>query len=148
MSESMSAPASTAALAITRTSVTLGLSLTMTGLDPAIIDIATQEPHRGRIARLLKAFINPDTNAVISTPKVHFIGRIQSMPITEKNDSCTVSILTEHYELELSRQSPLRYNNADQQRLYPGDRGCEYAETLTEKTIVWPSRETLQARAR
>lgn len=125
-----------------------GMEFTMDGLDAAVLELAALEPYRGRIVRLLKAFVNPDTNQVVATPKAHFVGRIQSMPIEESNELCKVTLVAEHYEVELRRPAPLRLNDADQQRLYPGDLGCQYVETMTEKQIVWPSAETLRARAR
>jgi hypothetical protein len=35
------------------------------------------------------------------------------------------------------RAQGLRYNNATQQSLYPGDRGLEYVEQSTDKQIYW-----------
>lgn len=125
-----------------------GMEFVMDGLDAAVLELAALEPYRGRIVRLLKAFVSADTNLVVDTPKVAFIGRINSMPIEEKNDLCRVTLTAEHFEAELRRPAPMRLNSSDQQRLYPGDLGCDYVETMTEKQIVWPSAETLRARAR
>lgn len=123
---------------------TEGLTLELSGLDPAIIAIATQEPYQGRVLRLLKAFLHADTHQLVATPKAPFVGRMRSMSIVETNDLCTVTVTVEHYEAELRRPAPLRMNDADQQRLYPGDLGCQYAEQMTEKSIVWPAKEALQ----
>lgn len=120
-----------------------GIKMTMTGLDTTIMTLAANEPYRGRLVRVLKAYINPEDGALIGSPVVQFIGRIRSMPIQEKNDTCTVAVLAEHYEAELQRPAPLRLNNADQQRLYPGDKGCEFADQLEDKVVVWPAREAL-----
>lgn len=117
-----------------------GMEFVFSGLPPEIIAIATAEPYRGRVVRLLKAWLN-DANETIGTANVMFVGRMHSMQITEKNDMCEVTVKAEHYEAELSRPVPLRLNNADQQRLYPGDLGCEYAEMMVEHQIVFPSRE-------
>lgn len=131
--------------ALTESSVsTEGLRLKLNGIDPAVIAIATSEPYRGRIARLLKAYLDPDTNTVISVPRVQFPGRIHTMLIDEQNDKCDVTVTIEHYDAELARPTPLRLNDSDQQRLYPGDRGCEYVETMVEKQIVWPSKEVFK----
>lgn len=120
-----------------------GIKLTMSGLDVSIMALAADEPYRGRLVRVLKAYINPEDGVLIGAPVVQFVGRIRSMPIQETNDTCTVAVLAEHYEAELQRPAPLRLNNADQQRLYPGDRGAEYADQLEDKTVVWPTKEAL-----
>ncbi|HEY0684769.1 MAG TPA: hypothetical protein VGD45_20700 [Steroidobacter sp.] len=120
-----------------------GLEFSLTGLDPAILTIATQEPYRGRVIRLQKGIFNTATNTLIANPRTWFLGRMKSMVITETNNSCTVTVVAEHYEAALGRPSPLRLNDADQQRMYPGDRGCEWVEAMTERNIVWPAREAL-----
>lgn len=117
-----------------------GFNFTLSGLDPAIIVIATQEQYRGRIVRLMKVYLNADTNAVIGAPSVRWVGRMRSMAIQETNDKCTVALAAEHYEAELTRAAPLRFNDSDQQRLYPGDLGCQYVEEMVDKTLVWPAR--------
>lgn len=118
-----------------------GLEFVMSGLDPAVITIATSEPYRGRIIRLLKGYIDPTNNQLIGTPVQWWIGRIQNMVIAEDNGSATVTVVAEHYEAELDRPAPLRYSDADQQRFYPGDLGCQYSAQMTEKTVVFPSKE-------
>lgn len=120
-----------------------GLTITMSGLDPSIKTLAADEPFRGRLVRVLKAFVEPETGALIGNPVVQFVGRIRAMPIQEKNDTCTVALQAEHYEAELQRPAPLRLNNSDQQRLYPDDKGAEYADQLEDKVVVWPTREAL-----
>lgn len=122
---------------------TEGMKITLSGLDPAILAIATQEPYQGRVIRVLKARLNVDTNALIDAPTAEFIGRIRDMPIVEDKDKCVVTVTAEHYEAELGRASPSRLNDAHHQRIWPGDIGCIYAESMVEKNIIWPSREAL-----
>jgi hypothetical protein len=121
-----------------------GVQFTMSGLDPAIIALATQEPYQGRIARLLKAYVDPSTNQVIGNPLAFFPGRMRSMSISETNSKAAVTLTVEHFDAEFDRPWPLRFSNTDQQRLFPGDRGCEYAEQMTEKSLVWPAKEALR----
>ena len=120
-----------------------GITMTMSGLDPSIKTLAADEPFRGRLVRVLKAYAVPDTGALIGNPVVQFVGRMRAMPISETNNSCTIQLEAEHYEAELQRPAPLRLNNSDQQRLYPGDKGAEYADQLEDKVVVWPTREAL-----
>lgn len=117
-----------------------GLSFVLSGIDPAIIAIATQEQVVGKILRLMKVYFDPDTNVAIGTPSVRSIWRLKSMPIQETNDKCEVAVNAEHYEAELTEPAPLRLNDNDQQRLYPGDLGCQYVEEMVDKSLVWPAR--------
>lgn len=120
-----------------------GLEFSLTGLDPAILTIATQEPCRGRIVRLMKGIFNTADNTLIAAPRTWFPGRLKSMVVTESKSVCSVTVVAEHFEVALGRAAPLRLNDADQKRLFPGDRGCEWVEAMTERNIVWPSREAL-----
>lgn len=121
-----------------------GMEFAADGLNPSILAIAHQESYRGRLVRLLKAYLDAETHAVIGAPKVQFVGRIKSMPSSESNSEASISVIAEHYDAELQRAAPTRLNDSDQQRLYPGDLGCQYAEQMVEKIIVWPSREALK----
>lgn len=118
-----------------------GIEVGMSGLDTAVIAIACTEPYRGKIMRLLKGYIDPGTNLAIGEPVPWFIGRMTTMTITEDNTQASVAIQAEHYELELTRPSPIRWNDADQQRLHPGDLGCQYAAATAEKIVIWPSKK-------
>lgn len=121
-----------------------GMEISMSGLDSAIIALAIAEPYRGRIGTIYKAYLNSDTNQLIDAPVAMWIGRIKTMGITEKNDSCAVSLMLEHYEAELKRPAPMRYNSQDQWRLFPNDLGFEYVEDTTERQIIWPTIEALK----
>lgn len=120
-----------------------GLEFGLSGLNSGIVDIAALEPVKGRIVKLYKLYLNSGTNQAIGSPVLYWVGRIRSMPIVDTNKEASITVQVEHYDAELSRPSPVRLNNADQQRLYPGDLGCEMAEELAEKKIIWPHKEVL-----
>lgn len=120
-----------------------GLEFGLSGLNTGIVDIAGLEPAKGRLVTLYKAYLDATTNALIGSPVLYWIGRIRSMPVVESNAEAQIVVQVEHYDHMLTRPSPVRYNNADQQRLYAGDLGCEFAEELAEKKIIWPHKEAL-----
>lgn len=121
-----------------------GMEFGLSGVDVGIIDIATGVDYHGRLVMLLKAYLDAETNAVLGLPVVHWIGRMRAMQIVEKNDSASVTLSAEHYEAELQRASPLRWNSTDQQQLYPGDLGCEHVETMTELVLAWPNKNAMR----
>jgi hypothetical protein len=122
-------------------SSTEGMQFTMNGLDPAILAIAVNEPWQGRTVRVLKAYLQKDSNQLIGTPKTFFLGRLRNFAGTEDNGSANMAAFAEHYDAELQHANPVRFTDADQQRLFPGDRGCEFAALNSDKQIVWPSKE-------
>jgi hypothetical protein len=123
---------------------TEGLELAMNGLDPAIIVLADTEQYQGRLGRLLKAYLQADSNQVIGTPVAHFVGRMRNIPTSEMNSSAQVAVVIEHFDKELARPNPLRWGDSDQQRLFPGDKGCEFSAQNSDKTVVWPSKKAVK----
>lgn len=121
-----------------------GLEFGLSGLNSGIVDIAALEPVKGRVVKLYKVYLDADTNQAIDSPVLYWVGRIRSMPIVDTNTEASITVQVEHYDADLARPSPVRLNNADQQRLYSGDLGCEMAEELAEKKIVWPHKEVLK----
>jgi hypothetical protein len=118
-----------------------GFEFSISGLDTAALTIAAQEPYRGRIVRLYKAIIDPEAyGTVVGSPIPKFAGRIRNMIIIEENSKCDIGVKVEHYEAELYRSAPLRLNDADQQRLFPGDLGAQHAEVMIDREIVWPAK--------
>lgn len=120
-----------------------GLEFGLSGLNSGFVDIAAGEPAKGRVVKLYKLYLDADSNQAIGSPVLYWVGRIRSMPIVESNSEASITVQVEHYDAQLSRPAPLRYNNADQQRLYAGDLGCEFAEEMAEKKIIWPHKEVL-----
>lgn len=123
---------------------TEGMRFSLSGISQALVTIATAEPYQGRMVYVRKGYFDPSTNALIDSPVLVWVGRMRTMQIVEQNDSASITVTAEHFEADLARAMPVRMNNADQQRLYPGDRGFEYVESLVERVVVWPSKEALK----
>lgn len=123
---------------------TEGLQFGLNGLDPEIIQLADTEPYHGRVARLLKAYLQADSNQVIGTPVTQFLGRMRDIPTNETNRTADVIVICEHYDAELDRPSPQRWADPDQQKLFPGDKSCEYSAQNADKTVVWPSKKAVK----
>ena len=51
----------------------------------------------------------------------------------------TVSVTAEHIAVAMSRPKGARYTDADQRRLFPGDRALEYIVSQATHQDVWPS---------
>lgn len=121
-----------------------GFSLSLAGMDPTISALAIPTEYRGRICRLLKAHFDPSNNQIIDTPKAWFVGRMNQLNIIETNDRATVELLVEHFEVDLTRPSPIRLNDAHQQARYPGDLGAQFVERMAEIHLVWPDKQALR----
>lgn len=122
---------------------TEGLRITLDGVDTAIITIAAAEPYRGRALNLYEVWLDA-AGAAIGSPVLLFPGLMTALQTTEEGGAATVVVEAEHFEADLRRPREIRFNDADQQQLYAGDKGFEHAERTTELTLVWPSKEVFK----
>lgn len=113
-----------------------GLDFSMSGLDPAIFDLAMLEPYTGRLVRLLEQRYD-EADAPAGVPSGEYVGRIKAMTSSEspKDGKHTVTVQTEHFDAEGQRPRALRFSDAEQRRRFPADKGAEYATNLTERSL-------------
>lgn len=81
-----------------------------------------------------------DGELVFVDSSTMFTGRLSALNIEDSDDEARVTAIAEPLYVDLYRPRNLRYTNADQQRLHPGDRGCEYVVDQADRPIVWPAR--------
>ena len=114
---------------------------------PAVIDadLATAliGMPMGRGARLFTAIFDPTTYQVIDAV-LEWAGRLDvtqigETPAADGKGTSAIQVSAEHIAIDLLRPGGLLYSNADQQRLYPGDRSFEYVVDQSEAKITWPS---------
>lgn len=113
-----------------------GLSFTLSGLDPAIIQIALNEEYQDRPVNLyLGAF--DDSWQVIASPYLHFEGRMDVMPLDEDPDAgtATVTLNVENVLADLQKAVKLNYTPEDQALFFSGDTGFSRVASLQDKEI-------------
>jgi len=116
-----------------------GLNFSLSGVPPEVVAIALGEHVQGRWARLYLAFWAD--GRIVGQPVLEWAGLTDIMPISDGADSAVINVKVESRVVSFKRPNVRRYNNADQQTRYPGDRFFEYVEAMAEKPLVWPSRE-------
>lgn len=116
---------------------TEGLNFSLSALDPAVMLLVESEPYRGRVVRLMEQRYDEDDQAV-DDPQVEYVGRMTSMIPQEdpKSRTFTVSVQTEHFDVEANRSVNLRFSDAEQRRRFPDDRGAEYVTSMTERVLA------------
>ena len=116
------------------------LTLSLSGLDPAIIAIALGEQVRGRPIRLNLAVLDASTHAMLDVIPL-WAGRMATMDITQDPQGPTASIklTAEHRGVLFSRAKPLRYTDADQRKLFAGDKLLEYIVSQSSHQDIWPA---------
>lgn len=112
-----------------------GMTFSISGVDGTGIAIALGEHYQGRSAKMWLAFINAAGQIVVDPVQV-FGGRMDQMSIADGNEAA-ISVTAESRLADWARPRLRRYNDADQQAEYPGDRGFEFIVDGANKEIVW-----------
>lgn len=111
------------------------IALKMTGLSPEIVAIALGEHYQGVRTVLYLGFLDAD-HALLDTPIIAFSGQLDTMDIrvgTEAEITATIESRFADWE----RPRVRRFTDADQQDLYPGDKGLEFVSKVTDMELVW-----------
>jgi hypothetical protein len=112
-----------------------GISLTASGLDVGAVATALGEHYQGRVGRIYIGFLDSSYQLVDDLHLI-FQGTMDSQTIS-LGETGEITVTVENMLADWQRPNRWLYNNADQQSLYPGDRGLEFVEQSTEKEIQW-----------
>jgi hypothetical protein len=116
----------------------VGLRYSLSGVPSDMISIALSEPIKGKAAIAYLAIMYPDTQAIADVFQI-WSGTLDQMPVTEQDESATVSVSAEHLGISFARPKGIMYSDAEQQRLYPGDRCLEFLASQAQHQDVWPA---------
>lgn len=113
------------------------VNVSVSGVDQALVAIALADGYMDRDIEIYRAFLDADLQ-VIADPLLIFSGRMAGMQIATDPDAgtCSVTIAASSHLADFDRRSGRHANNADQQVVFPGDLGLEYAGTLPDK-VFW-----------
>jgi len=106
-----------------------GASITLTGIDSAIVVTALSEPYQNRECRI---HFGSGSDFVEV-----FSGFMDVMTIDDSGTTCTVNIQCESRLIMLDRIVPLRYTHETMQNLYPGDTFFSFVSDLADKQVSW-----------
>ena len=114
------------------------LKFTLSGVPSDVLAIALAEPVRNKACSLWLAVLDPDTHAVLDAPLI-WTGTLDTMSVQQEGATSVVSVTAEHAGAGYARVKPLRYTDADQQRLYPGDTSLRFVVSQSQHQDVWPA---------
>lgn len=115
-----------------------GLRFTLSGVPSAMLSVALSEPVRNKPCTLWLGILDPTTHAVLDAVQA-WAGTLDTMTVTQTGETCTINVTAEHAGATFSRPKPLRYTDADQQRLYPGDTSLRFVTSQANHQDVWPA---------
>ena len=119
-----------------------GITLSLDGGDPLRIALAldSADEVQGAVVTLRTAVIDTSTGAILDAP-IDWVGKCDTMGISEDGQTAGVSVSAESKAVELLRGTPSTYTDADQQSAFPGDLAMQYVVSQIDQPVVWPSRD-------
>lgn len=115
-----------------------GMRFTVSGVPTSLLSVALQEAVRNKACTLYLAVLDPASAAVLDVLQA-WAGTLDTMPITQSGETCTINVVAEHAGATFSRPKPVRYTDADQQKLYPGDTSLRFVTSQANHQDVWPA---------
>ncbi|MBM3855051.1 MAG: hypothetical protein FJ399_18165 [Verrucomicrobia bacterium] len=112
-----------------------GLTFTLSGIPPSTLALALGDNYRGKPCKLWLAVLDA-ADAVLDAYQL-FAGRMDVMSIEDGAETGAIRLAAENRLIDLARARALRYTDAEQRRLFPGDLGLEYIANLAEKPLNW-----------
>lgn len=124
---------------------TEALRMSLSGVPLDAVALAMHpEDWAGRLCTIYTAIASLVPGAggglVVHDAVPDFLGRIAQLDIVESAQTATLQGQIEPLAVDLYRATTSYYSNAEQQRLHPGDRGCEFVIDQSDRPVVWPAR--------
>jgi len=113
-----------------------GTSLTLSGIDPALLNDCLTDIKVGAPAKIWFTALNV-ANHIIGTPYLLFSGQVDKPSITTGVETISISLALETRMFNLQRATQRRYTSADQRVLYPDDTGFNSVESLSDVALRW-----------
>lgn len=111
-----------------------GARFVLSGVPPAVLDIAENEPYQGRPVRTWIGFIDA-AGAVIGVVQ-EFDGRADVITAEEGGETCAIEMSAENRLVDLERPRERRYTPEDQKTAYAGDTFFDQVADLQDTEIV------------
>lgn len=118
-----------------------GITLTLSGIDPAWLSMSMTEINLASRAKVWLAFLNPAATStstlVIDSPIRVFTGIMDGPQIDMDTKSATIAIDVESKMVDLNRSRGGRLTDQDQQVRYPGDNSLQYCSYNQDACLIW-----------
>lgn len=114
-----------------------GVNITISGIRPEVVSLLLSEPYLGREATVHYALTDADYNFDSNKVVQIFFGKIDDVSCQMgRTASFTIAVRSRLADWERMRK--ILYNDADQQKLHPGDKGMEYVPQMQQRKLIWP----------
>ncbi len=113
-----------------------GLTISLTGVDPAFISLALIEARQNKPVSCWFGFLD-SSGVVIVDPYKFFTGLFNYIVINEGEKSAIITVTAENDLIKLQKPRIRRYTDQDQQAEFDGDLGFKHISALQEWNGYW-----------
>lgn len=113
-----------------------GVSLSLAGMDDAVLNMALTESYQNRPMTIFLVFTTGGSNELAGS-MLSFRGRMLSMTVNDDPAGSTIALTAENRLVDLNRPSNYRYTNASQQHLASGDTSFRYVQQMEDLKVSW-----------
>lgn len=113
-----------------------GVNMKLSGVDVSLLNMALTEDYQGKSAKIWQAYFDQNL-AIIPDPTLLFAGTMDVLSAVDGSRQGSLSLDCESREQQLERTSRSLLTDQEQQRLYPGDLGLAFLNSLQSKPIIW-----------
>lgn len=114
------------------------MTLSLSGIDKIWIANVLARAYINRKVKVFRAFLDNDTHALVADPVLIFEGSMDSPTISENPDQgeSIVAVKVTNAWADFERKTGRHANNEQQQSIFPGDKGFEFA-SQNISDLVW-----------
>ncbi|MGO2233097.1 MAG: baseplate hub domain-containing protein [Marinomonas sp.] len=110
------------------------ISIALSGIGQDIGQLVLNGSYLNSPVTFQRVYFNANTDIVGAITL--FFGRVSDAPISESNEEAVVNFECSSHFYDFERKSGRKTNSSSQQRLFPSDKGFEFAGTETQD-IKW-----------
>ena len=122
-----------------------GINITLSGLDSSIINHALTTDYQDRTLTIYMGMFDttsgntesPILIAATDLPPIIFVGRMDTMTITEDGSSSIISLTVENRLADFERTAESRYTYEEQISRHSGDYSLEHVVTIQKRVLPW-----------
>lgn len=118
------------------------ITVTLTGLDSALMTMVREDfdsEARDRALTVYLQFLEADDDVALDAPYPIVTAHMKRPAFTLGEDGTRIIPVSAESRYALRSRPPISYyTDAEQQRLYAGDKGFQFVAGLRNKVVTWP----------
>jgi hypothetical protein len=114
-----------------------GFTVGISGIKSSIVSLLLSEPYLNRPAYVHYTLLDADDKIITGNPVLLFRGKMNNVS-GDQGAKASFSVELKSRFADWERPRKIRYTDAEQQKIHPGDKGMEFIAQLSQAKLIWP----------